>query len=90
MGISNNCKIELPSWVGPFLENWQEPLATISQRMRLALTHRPQPRMATVIPLAEDSSDVALVADEAGALAEVLAADAGGLRMAGSRQRWTC
>ena len=37
MKISSHCKIELPLWVGPFLENWQEPLATTSERMRLAI-----------------------------------------------------
>ena len=37
MKLSSHCKIELPAWVGPFLENWQEPLATTSERMRLAI-----------------------------------------------------
>ena len=37
MELSSNCKIELPGWVGSFVENWQEPLSTISQRMRLAI-----------------------------------------------------
>jgi tRNA(Arg) A34 adenosine deaminase TadA len=37
MTISSHCSFELPSWVGPFLENWQEPLATTSQRMQLAI-----------------------------------------------------
>jgi len=27
----------LPAWVGPFLDDWQEPLQTISQRMALAI-----------------------------------------------------
>jgi len=37
MEISNNCKIELPSWVQHFLENWLVPLATTGQRMQLAV-----------------------------------------------------
>jgi tRNA(Arg) A34 adenosine deaminase TadA len=37
MEVSSHCKIELPAWVGPFLEDWQEPLATINQRMQLAI-----------------------------------------------------
>ena len=37
MRISSHCSFELPAWVGPFLDNWQEPLATISQRMALAI-----------------------------------------------------
>lgn len=37
MQISKQCSFELPAWVGPFLDNWQEPLATISQRMALAI-----------------------------------------------------
>ena len=37
MSLSTNCKIELPGWVSDFLENWQEPLSTISQRMQLVI-----------------------------------------------------
>ena len=37
MEISNNCKIELPAWVEPFLEAWLVPLSTTSQRMQLAV-----------------------------------------------------
>ncbi len=37
MEISNNCNIELPGWVGLFLDNWLMPLETISQRMQLAI-----------------------------------------------------
>ena len=37
MKISNNCKIELPAWVEPFLESWLLPLSTTSQRMQLAI-----------------------------------------------------
>jgi len=37
MKISSHCKIDLPAWVAPFLENWQDPLATTSERMRLAI-----------------------------------------------------
>ncbi len=37
MEISSHCKIELPGWVPLFLENWQQPLSTISQRMQLAI-----------------------------------------------------
>jgi hypothetical protein len=37
MGITGKCEIELPAWVAPFLEDWREPLATIGQRMQLAI-----------------------------------------------------
>lgn len=37
MELSNKCKIELPGWVLVFLQDWQEPLATTSQRMKLAV-----------------------------------------------------
>jgi len=37
MSINRYCSFELPDWVEPFLENWQEPLSTISQRMHLAI-----------------------------------------------------
>ena len=37
MTISSHCSFELPVWVAPFLEEWQEPLTTISQRMQLAI-----------------------------------------------------
>ena len=37
MSLSNNCKIELPDWVTGFVESWQQPLSTISQRMQLAI-----------------------------------------------------
>ena len=54
--------------------------------MRLGPTHRLGPRMATVIPSVEASSDVGSDVGEAVALAEVLAVDAGGLPMAGNGQ----
>jgi len=37
MEICSKYMVELPRWVGPFLENWREPLVTISQRMQLAI-----------------------------------------------------
>jgi tRNA(Arg) A34 adenosine deaminase TadA len=37
MNIISNCKIDLPDWVIPLLEEREEPLATISQRMQLAI-----------------------------------------------------
>ncbi len=37
MTISKHCSFELPTWVGPFVDNWQESLVTISQRMQLAV-----------------------------------------------------
>ena len=37
MELRNYCQIELPGWTGPFLAARQEPLANISQRMRLAI-----------------------------------------------------
>jgi len=35
--ISRHCSFELPAWVEPFLQDWPEPLSTISERMRLAI-----------------------------------------------------
>lgn len=37
MHLSNHCKIELPGWVADFVKNWQTPLSTTSQRMKLAI-----------------------------------------------------
>lgn len=37
MDISSQCSIELPAWIGPFLEVRQGSLATISERMQLAI-----------------------------------------------------
>jgi tRNA(Arg) A34 adenosine deaminase TadA len=37
MEIRNYCKIELPGWVSGFVQNWSQPLSTISQRMELAI-----------------------------------------------------
>jgi tRNA(Arg) A34 adenosine deaminase TadA len=37
MSISSICNFELPAWVETFLECWDEPLTTTSQRMLLAV-----------------------------------------------------
>ena len=37
MTISNHCNIELPDWIGHFLESWMLPLENVSQRMQLAV-----------------------------------------------------
>lgn len=37
MTISSHCSFDLPAWVQPLLDNWSEPLLTISQRMQLAI-----------------------------------------------------
>jgi len=37
MELINKCNIELPAWVELFLKDYKEPLATISQRMQLAI-----------------------------------------------------
>ncbi len=37
MKLSNSCSIELPAWVGPFLDVRQSSLATTSERMQLAI-----------------------------------------------------
>jgi len=37
MKLSNNCSIELPAWVEPFLTRWQGSLTTTSKRMQLAV-----------------------------------------------------
>ena len=37
MTIINSCNFELPAWVEPFLERWDAPLTTTSQRMLLAV-----------------------------------------------------
>ena len=37
MTISSHCSFDLPAWVQPLLDNWSEPLLTISQRMQFAI-----------------------------------------------------
>jgi len=37
MTISSHCSFELPAWVRPFLADWQKPLSSNKQRMRLAI-----------------------------------------------------
>ena len=37
MTISNQCNFKLPDWVEPFIEHWMLPLATVAQRMQLAV-----------------------------------------------------
>lgn len=37
MIIQQQCSFELPDWVDTFLVSWQQPLATINQRMELAV-----------------------------------------------------
>lgn len=37
MTIKSHCRFELPAWVEPFLDSWQIPMSTISQRMQLAI-----------------------------------------------------
>lgn len=37
MSIHEKCSVELPAWVRIFLDSWQEPLLTVSQRMQLAI-----------------------------------------------------
>lgn len=37
MAISSYCSFELPTWVKPFLLDWQQPLVSRNQRMQLAI-----------------------------------------------------
>jgi tRNA(Arg) A34 adenosine deaminase TadA len=37
MNLAVNCTFELPDWVTGFVDNWAQPLATISERMQLAI-----------------------------------------------------
>jgi len=37
MSIHNQCSIELPGWVGPFLARREDELSTTSERMQLAI-----------------------------------------------------
>lgn len=37
MNLVVNCTFELPGWVKGFVDDWTQPLATISQRMQLAI-----------------------------------------------------
>jgi tRNA(Arg) A34 adenosine deaminase TadA len=37
MELRNNCQLDLPDWIGPFLAGRQEPLANTGQRMQLAI-----------------------------------------------------
>jgi len=37
MQLSDRCQIELPAWVLPFVDRWQKPVNSISERMQLAI-----------------------------------------------------
>ena len=37
MGIHSHCSIELPAWIGPFLDRRESEFSTISERMQLAI-----------------------------------------------------
>ncbi len=37
MKMTERCIIELPEWVPVFLQSWQQPLASITERMQLAI-----------------------------------------------------
>ncbi|MEE4217090.1 MAG: nucleoside deaminase [Xanthomonadales bacterium] len=37
MKLATRCELELPSWVQPFLAQWDQPLETLQQRMALAV-----------------------------------------------------
>ena len=37
MNLATRCLLELPSWLEPFVADWQEPLETAEQRMALAI-----------------------------------------------------
>lgn len=38
MNLHTNFEIKLPEWLGPFVDNWPDPLATAEDRMRLAVS----------------------------------------------------
>ena len=38
MSLHTQCEIELPKWLDSFLDDWPEPLTTVEQRMRLAVS----------------------------------------------------
>lgn len=35
--MNNQCAIQLPDWVAPFIANWSSPIKSIKQRMELAV-----------------------------------------------------
>lgn len=37
MSLHLQCKVELPGWLAVFVDNWNDPLDTVEQRMRLAV-----------------------------------------------------
>ena len=37
MSLHMNCELTLPGWLDPFMDEWNEPLDTIEQRMKLAV-----------------------------------------------------
>ena len=37
MSLHLNCQLALPEWLDSFVESWPEPLASVEQRMRLAV-----------------------------------------------------
>jgi len=37
VSLHMNCELTLPGWLDPFMDEWNEPLDTIEQRMKLAV-----------------------------------------------------
>jgi len=38
MTLHKSCEMQLPAWLDDFIDDWNEPLETIEQRMHLAVT----------------------------------------------------
>ena len=36
--MHRHCSFELPAWVKPFMDDWQQPLVSLEQRMQLAVS----------------------------------------------------
>ncbi|MGB5289919.1 MAG: nucleoside deaminase [Lysobacterales bacterium] len=67
MVISSHCSFELPSWVGPFLDDWQQPLSSIEQRMQLTIALSKQ----SVLQKTGGPFGAVVVNDETGVLVSV-------------------
>ena len=67
MTISSHCSFELPAWVGPFLDDWQQPLLSIDQRMQLTIALSKQ----SVLQKTGGPFGAVVVNDETGVLVSV-------------------
>ena len=67
MTITSHCSFELPAWVGPFLDDWQQRLSSLDQRMQLTIALSEQ----SVLQKTGGPFGAVVVNDETGVLISV-------------------